>query len=477
MPNRSLSASSSVPLPVPATAGGLFSGSFSMASVIESVLDPLVAVALLYLAAHSYGIAPDGNYVILALLTFSLTFPGEIHLYDRAGDMLRRTVMNWLMVAGVLLALGYVTGYVYYFAPPVLAAWLLGTPLVLIGAHAAARALLPWLMSQAGTQRRAVIVGCNETSLELARRIGENSFLGVRLVGFFDDRTPERAASALPASGRLGRLGEVADYARQRPVDHIYIALPMVSQPRILRILDELKDTTASVFFVPDLSLTDPIQGRVEQVAGTPLVAVCETPFTGVNGVVKRLSDIVLALLVLVLIAPLMAAIAVAVKLSSPGPVIFKQNRYGLDGRRILVYKFRSMTVCEDGERVVQARRGDARVTPLGAFLRRTSLDELPQFINVMQGRMSIVGPRPHAVAHNETYRQLIKGYMIRHKVRPGITGWAQVNGCRGETDTMDKMARRIDFDLDYLRNWSLALDLKIILMTIRLVLRDAHAY
>ena len=162
---------------------------------------------------------------------------------------------------------------------------------------------------------------------------------------------------------------------------------------------------------------------------------------------------------------------------SSPGPVLFRQRRYGLDGKEILVYKFRSMTVMEDGLDVPQATRNDQRVTPFGSFLRRTSLDELPQFINVLQGRMSIVGPRPHAVAHNEMYRKLIKGYMVRHKVKPGITGWAQVNGLRGETESLDKMKRRIDFDLEYLRNWSLKLDLMIIMRTLLIVLKDRNAY
>src|SRR5690606_30321362 len=176
-----------------------------------------------------------------------------------------------------------------------------------------------------------------------------------------------------------------------------------------------------------------------------PVVAVCETPFTGFNGLIKRLADILFSLIILLLISPLLVAIAIGVKLSSPGPVIFRQRRYGLYGEEILVYNFRSMTVCEDGAKVTQATKGDQRVTPFGAFLRKTSLDELPQFINVLQGRMSIVGPRPHAVAHNEMYRKLIKGYMVRHKVKPGITGWAQVNGLRGETETLDKMKARID--------------------------------
>ena len=208
-----------------------------------------------------------------------------------------------------------------------------------------------------------------------------------------------------------------------------------------------------------------------------PLISVCDTPFRGANGMVKRASDILLSLLILALVAPLLLLLAVAVKLGSKGPVIFKQRRYGLDGKEILVYKFRSMKVTEDGSDIRQAVEGDPRITALGAVMRRTSLDELPQFINVLQGRMSVVGPRPHAVAHNELYRKLIKGYMVRHKVRPGITGWAQVNGFRGETNTLDKMRGRIELDLDYLRNWSLQLDLRIFARTIRLVLKDGNAH
>jgi putative colanic acid biosynthesis UDP-glucose lipid carrier transferase len=212
-------------------------------------------------------------------------------------------------------------------------------------------------------------------------------------------------------------------------------------------------------------------------VCDTAVIAVCETPFTGFDGVVKRASDIVFSLLILVLISPVLLGIAIAIKATTKGPVLFKQRRYGLDGEEIVVYKFRSMSVSEDGPNVVQASRSDARITPIGAVLRRTSLDELPQFVNVLQGRMSIVGPRPHAVAHNEFYRKLIKGYMVRHKVKPGITGWAQVNGYRGETETLDKMQGRIDCDLDYLRNWSLRLDIRIILRTVGLVLKDRKAY
>jgi len=272
-------------------------------------------------------------------------------------------------------------------------------------------------------------------------------------------------------------MQQIASYAKNQKIDHIYIALPMASQPRIIALLDDLRDTTSSVFFVPDLFVTDLIQGRVEQIAGMPVVAVCDTPFTGFNGVLKRMEDVVLGSLIVLLISPVLLAVGLAVKLSSPGPIVFKQRRYGLDGKDVLVYKFRSMTVTEDGDKsYTQVTKGDARVTKVGAFIRKTSLDELPQFINVLQGRMSIVGPRPHAVAVNENYRKQIPGYMVSHKVRPGITGWAQVNGYRGGDD-LAHMTKRIEFDLDYLRNWSLKLDLKIILRTVGLVAKDSTAY
>jgi putative colanic acid biosysnthesis UDP-glucose lipid carrier transferase len=275
----------------------------------------------------------------------------------------------------------------------------------------------------------------------------------------------------------LGRLAEIPAFAKKNRVHLIYLSLPMASQPRIKELLDQLKDTTASVYFVPDMFVTDLIQGRSDSVCGLPVISVCETPFRGPAGLLKRASDLVLASLILALISPVLLGVALAVKLGSPGPVIFRQRRYGLDGEEIVVYKFRSMTVVEDGSTIRQASKNDSRVTRLGAFLRKTSMDELPQFINVLQGRMSIVGPRPHAVAHNELYRPLIKSYMVRHKVRPGITGWAQVNGFRGETDSLEKMEGRVRLDLDYLRNWSLRLDLYIILKTIRLVFKDSAAY
>jgi len=267
------------------------------------------------------------------------------------------------------------------------------------------------------------------------------------------------------------------DFIDKHGVKDVFVALPLTSQPRIMNLMASLQNTTASLHFVPDVFGVNIIQGRLQDIGGIPVVGLTVTPFTGVNGLIKRLSDIVLASIILVLIAPLLLLIALGVRLSSPGPVIFRQHRTGLDGEIIKVYKFRSMRTMDNGAIVKQATKGDPRVTKFGAFLRRTSLDELPQFVNVLQGRMSIVGPRPHAVAHNEHYAKVVKAYMARHKVRPGITGWAQVNGLRGETDTLDKMARRVEFDLEYLRNWSLGLDLLIIVRTVKLMIFDRGAY
>jgi putative colanic acid biosynthesis UDP-glucose lipid carrier transferase len=349
-------------------------------------------------------------------------------------------------------------------------------PAAQLASHWALRRAAPHLIRLQGPALRAVVVGMNEQGCMLADRLVTTTDTGIQFVGFFDDR-PRGRQHGSDRHRHLGHLSEVAGYVKDHRIDLIYLSLPMVAQGRIKDLLDALKDTTASVYFVPDMFVTDLIQGRSDLVCGIPVISVCETPFRGPAGLLKRISDVVLASLILVLAAPLMLAVAAAVKLSSPGPVIFRQRRYGLGGEEIIIYKFRSMTVTEDGAQIQQARRNDARVTRIGAVLRQTSLDELPQFVNVLQGRMSIVGPRPHAVAHNEMYRRLIKSYMVRHKVRPGITGWAQVNGFRGETDSLDKMEARVRCDLDYLRNWSLRLDFHIIWRTVQLVFRDTAAY
>ena len=452
-------------------------GRDQLLNTLEFSLAPLVLSLSLWIVAISFDGMLMPRYVLLSLIVFSLTFPGSSYLNLSPWTVFWRIVTGWIAVSGLMLLFGIASGYLQYFDQRLLFTWWYVAPASELIAHLLLRVAAPKIIEFQGPYRRAIVAGMNAQGIELASRLGADPYSRVRVMGFFDDRTSGRVNLSGPHTIH-GTLATLPKFARDNQIDLIYISLPMASQPRILSLLDDLRDTTASIYFAPDIFVTDLIQGRLDSVGGLPVVAVCETPFSGWNGTVKRLSDIVLSLQILVLISIPLLIIGLAVKLTSPGPIIFKQRRYGLDGQEIIVYKFRSMTVAEDGAVVVQAQKQDSRITPLGRFMRRTSLDELPQFFNVLQGRMSIVGPRPHAVAHNEMYRKLIKGYMQRHKVKPGITGWAQVNGYRGETETLAKMKARIDYDLDYLRNWSLRLDLYIIARTVWVVLKEkTNAY
>lgn len=451
-------------------------GKDNLLSVFELTVGPSALVLSLWFLAYYFEGQIHASYVILSTLVFAFTFPGHARLQSSIFSGFVSIILAWCWVAGLLMFIGIASGYIREFSKSVLYTWLWVAPLSKFGACLVLRAFAPLLLKLQGPLRRAIIVGMNDQGLALACKISEAHYARIELVGFVDDRRTTRHAHT-DTHRLLGTQEQLLSLVQSENIQIIYLSLPMASQPRILHILDELKDTTASIYFVPDMFVTDLIQAHPASVCGMPVISVCETPFNGSDGVIKRLSDIVLATLILILISPLLIIVAVAVRISSPGPIIFKQRRCGLDGQEIIIYKFRSMTVTEDGGNIEQAHVNDARITPLGALLRRTSCDELPQFINVLQGRMSIVGPRPHAVAHNELYRKLIKGYMVRHKVKPGITGWAQVNGYRGETKTLDKMQSRIDFDLDYLRNWSVRLDLYIIFKTIGLVIKDQMAY
>ncbi len=389
---------------------------------------------------------------------------------------LARLLLEWSCVFALILCLISALRLTHVIGPGALTTWFFLTPAALIVSNSSARWLTRWVTGRRDGANRIIIIGATEAGVELAKRFQQASY-GGQFLGFFDFRDRARLPMISPEHW-AGTCRGVADFVRSHAVDAIYIALPISNAPRISELLQELKDTTASVYFVPaNIFEFDLVQPRCVEVHGMPALAVCDTPHQGMSALRKRAMDIALAVFGLIVLGPLMLLIAAAVKLTSEGPVLFRQRRYGLNGEEMFIYKFRSMTVCEDGPTVPQATRNDPRTTPIGRFLRRTSLDELPQILNVLQGKMSFVGPRPHAVAHNEEYRKLISGYMIRHKVRPGITGWAQVNGLRGETATLEKMRRRIEYDIDYLNNWSMWMDLKIILRTLLIMLRDDHAY
>lgn len=452
----------------------------SIVTFVQRLLDPTLAVLLLVILAQVYAIPFTTSLQLFALTAFLLILPvfktmGMYRPYRSLAPRLLtiRLVMGWTIVVGLMLFIGFATKTSMIFSRALILTWSCSVPVALLLVHFIVWALLRQLRISGRNSKSAVIAGVNKVSLDLADQIRECKDLGIRLSGFFDDQPP----SQLPDIPVIGTLAEVPDYVRQHHIEVVYLACAADDEPRFAELIEALQDTTACVYFVPSLLMYSLMHGRSYEINGVPLISIWEIPFSDLQYVFKRAIDVVLSGLALVALSPIMTVIAIAVKLSSPGPILFKQRRYGLNGQEIIVYKFRSMTVMEDGGAVIQATRGDRRITPVGGFLRKTSLDELPQFLNVWQGRMSLVGPRPHAVAHNEMYRKLISGYMLRHKVKPGITGWAQVNGCRGETETLDKMKRRIDYDLEYLKNWSLSLDIQILLKTAFVFLRDQNAY
>jgi putative colanic acid biosysnthesis UDP-glucose lipid carrier transferase len=448
----------------------------SITSLVAAFLEPTITVVTFVLSCYIFNEKLSRTALALCLLVFALTFPGRNRFRDGKLTAAVDITTSWILLVTILALCAYATRSLHYFDQNVLFAWVLFTPVFQWLAVRVGMAVVWREAARPAARRTAIVIGGGALGVKVAQAIERGNERGIDFIGYFDDRTDARLHEKA-ASKRLGGLKAVAAYIVEHGIREVYITLPLGSQPRIIALLEQVQDTTASLFFVPDVFGISIIQGRLQDVNGVPVVGICETPFTGTNGLVKRVSDVVLATIILIIISPLLLAIAIGVKLSSPGPVIFKQRRNGLDGDEIMVYKFRSMTAQEDGWDVRQARRDDPRITPFGKFIRRTSLDELPQFFNVLQGRMSIVGPRPHAVAHNELYRRMIKAYMVRHKVRPGITGWAQVNGHRGETDTVEKMQARVEYDLEYLRNWSLRLDLQIIARTIRVLFFDRHAY
>lgn len=444
----------------------------------------LVLITLVYFSVLlSENIDINSGSIVL-LFVCSITFllcAESLDLYrswrtSPSNLMVKYVSVGWSITALVITAFAYLFPSLVTYGNTVILTWLVAAGASLVGWRIVFREILHVQRKQGHNTRSAIVIGATASGYSLANQIMENEQLGIQFKGYYDDRRYDR----LPHEFQNQVFGDVTraiELAKNNQVDFIYIAMPMSAEKRIMEILNLCSDTTATVYIIPNFFMYNLVNARWQSVGSIQTLSVFDTPFQGGNTVLKRVEDIALSLCILTLIAVPMLFIAAAVKLTSPGPAIFKQARYGLDGRKILVYKFRSMTSQDNGAVVTQATRNDARITRLGAFLRRTSLDELPQFINVLQGRMSIVGPRPHAVAHNEEYRKLIEGYMLRHKVRPGITGWAQINGFRGETETINKMVKRVEYDLDYIHRWSVWLDLRIIFYTIFKGFSDKNAY
>lgn len=402
--------------------------------------------------------------LIVAVAGLFVLLPGAMYNSWRGISlvkMLLYMLMRWVAVLGLVLLWLFAFKTSQDFSRAWFGLWWGVGGVLLVGARVSIYVTLRWLRRYGFNHRHVALIGAASTVAPIISQIEQARWTGYEIREVVTDVTP-LAVEALS----------------KKPFDEIWLALPAADVSQVDEVLFALRYSSASIRFVPDPLTLRLIKHGVGEIAGMTMFNLFTTPITGTNQLLKFFEDKVLATLIVVLLSPVYLILALAVKLTSPGPVFFAQDRLGVAGRKIRVYKFRSMVVHEEADGVVtQANKQDARITPLGAFLRRTSLDELPQFFNVLMGDMSIVGPRPHAISHNDQYKDVVDDYMLRHLVKPGITGWAQVNGYRGETDTLDKMQKRVEYDLYYIEHWSLWLDLKIIVMTVFKGFVNRNAY
>ncbi|MET2851329.1 undecaprenyl-phosphate glucose phosphotransferase [Vibrio owensii] len=450
-------------------------------STVLKFIDVCVIVATLFSISQWYTGSVGNNYFILAgmVSVIYLLIAESTDLY-RNQDFtttifkIKRIIMSWASSILIILMFAFFSKTSELQSRVVVGSWCLLAPYLLCSLRVGIRFTKKYLLKREAYKHKAIVIGATKSGKDIANAIQLNDAL-LTFEGIYDDQSTQanNGDEQTPTSDETvayplkGDIEQALVLAKQRKIRHVFIAMSPLTEGSVKRLIQRFTDTTARVYVVPDIQTFDLMQSRWRNINGVPAISIHDTPFSGVTSLIKRVEDIVVASLIIAMISPVLLAVAFGVKLSSPGPVIFKQYRYGLDGKKIKVWKFRSMKTQDNGAVVKQATKNDPRVTKFGAFIRRTSLDELPQFFNVLQGRMSIVGPRPHAVAHNEEYRTIVSRYMLRHKVKPGITGLAQISGYRGETDTLEKMEKRVEYDLRYIRTWSLWLDIKIIFLTV----------
>jgi len=439
--------------------------------ILRSIDSFIIMASLLgiFLLSHAEKIRFN-EYLILGLVSvIAVQFISEFsHLYrSYRGEPITHEFITiwktWIIVVAIPLVFGFITKQTEGYSRIVLTTWVVLVPLLICIQRSITRQLLQGIRNMGVNHRYAGICGDSEQALALAETINATRESGIRLTGIYVDSQHDDTSSITP----IGSVADMIKLSQAGELDIVYLALPLHEIQRTNEIIRELANSTVNLYVVPSFDAYDLFRSPVSSIGNIPLLSVFDTPIQGIDGAIKRIEDIILGSIALLLAIIPMTIIGIAVKLTSPGSILFKQRRYGIDGKPFDVWKFRTMAVCENSEvSIEQAQKDDSRITKFGSFLRRTSLDELPQLLNVLQGNMSLVGPRPHAVAHNEEYRKLIHGYMLRHKVKPGITGLAQIRGWRGETDTLEKMEKRIESDLEYIRNWSIALDLKILFLT-----------
>jgi putative colanic acid biosynthesis UDP-glucose lipid carrier transferase len=446
---------------------------FSAVLRLLDVLSVIATSVAAYMLRHGDAEFPldyQAATIIGVLLTLIIFPRANVYSFWRGKSMrqhARALATGWIAVGGILSMIAFATKTSEAFSRVWLILWMLGEFGTLLTMRLVMSQIASFIRKKGWDQSRILIIGEGSLGRKVAQRLAESPWLGVDVIAVIDLRTG-KSDPRVPGANGFTDFSYLRRFVDEKHIDEVWIAAPLRSERRIRSILHTLRDSMVSLRFVPAMFGAHVLRQKVNIVAGLPVMDLFPSPMVGINRILKAIEDRVLALVMLVLTAPLLMLVAIGVKLSSPGPIIFRQQRHGWDGQPFTLYKFRTMVVhSETDDCVTQACRNDPRVTRFGAFLRRTSLDELPQLINVLQGDMSLVGPRPHAVSHNEYYKNLIEPYRGRARVKPGITGWAQVNGFRGATNALEKMVKRVEYDIYYIENWSLWFDLKIMLLTL----------
>jgi len=413
-------------------------------------------------------------YKLLLTVTVLLTFIiyPLLGVYKQSPvftTMVYRITLAWVITITALIVIGFLTKTSDNFSREMILEWfflvvILQVPMLKLKYYAASV-----YRNNFTKPIPAITIGLGKTARYLTQKVNDNFWLPDKIIGMVDG-LDEKVNPDIKFELSVPLLGGLLDIERiiiSNKIKRVYVSLPLRLSDKVEELNDYLVDFNVDVIWVLDVSDWKLMNHSVREIAGVPLLCLNESPVTvsRVMITIKHICDKIISLIIILLLSPLLIITAIAVKMSSPGPVIFLQQRHGYDGSIFNIFKFRSMHVQIDNK-VVQAIQGDSRITKLGVFLRRTSIDELPQLFNVLQGTMSLVGPRPHAVEHNDLYSEKISAYLVRHRIKPGITGLAQINGCRGETETLQKMQRRIDYDLEYIKNWSLWFDFKILIKT-----------
>lgn len=459
----------------------------SISTAAQALFDTAAVMGLAYylIRKHIGPLNADYTVLLLLLLGGMAIAYDQFGLYRSNSSHTRKAITlfkAWTLVFGCLLLIGFVTKQTDVYSR-----WLVGQLyvagfLVQVALHFLIRELQIRLLRRAISPDNVLIVGTGRLARYLHNKIATNPWLGQRVIGrlALPGNEAERSGgkenrlhepsdfSTLQEANAIGAFEEMLAIIDQHEIDTVYFAIPLDSSDLIEDMYFSLLDKHVAVHWVPDIYSLLLVNHSVREIAGLPVLTLSETPLTGTRLLFKACEDFVLSALMLLAVLPLMLLIAVAIKLDSPGPVFFKQARNGWSGKTFSIWKFRSMYVhAADAGKVNQATRNDSRITRVGSILRRTSLDELPQLINVLRGEMSLVGPRPHAVQHDAEYSQRINSYFARHNIKPGITGLAQVRGFRGETSDIEQMQQRVEADIEYINNWSLWLDFIILLRTL----------